>query len=93
MTRRRASGTPALPERAPVPVEILHTSGCGRWEAARAAVHRVAAEAGVAITISERLVGSMEAARELRFLGSPTVRVRGRDVQPEVEEHEDFSLG
>ena len=77
----------------PVPVEVLHTAGCGRWEAARAAVLRVAEEEAVLITISERLLDSVEDAKELRFPGSPTVRVRGRDVQPEADELEDFGLG
>jgi len=33
-----------------------------------------------------------EAARNLRFLGSPTVRVNGRDVEPGAEERPDFTL-
>ena len=77
----------------PVPVEILHTPGCGRWGAARAAVKRVGEEEEVAVTISERLIDSLDLARASRFAGSPTVRVRGRDVQPEADELEDFGLG
>jgi hypothetical protein len=38
-------------------------------------------------------VDTPEAARALRFPGSPTVRVRGRDVQPEAEERTDYGLG
>ena len=33
------------------------------------------------------------AADTLRFVGSPTVRVRGRDVQPEAEADTDYGLG
>jgi len=29
----------------------------------------------------------------LRFVGSPAVRVRGRDVQPEAEQRTDYGLG
>jgi len=29
----------------------------------------------------------------VRFVGSPTVRVRGRDVQPEAEARTDYGLG
>ena len=88
-----ASGGPEEAGGAPIPVEVLHTAGCGRWEAARGAVLRVAEEQGITVTVSARLVDDAQAARELRFLGSPTVRVRGRDVQPEADERDDFGLG
>jgi len=31
--------------------------------------------------------------KTLRFPGSPTIRVRGRDLQPEVAETGDFGFG
>lgn len=77
----------------PVPVEVLHTAGCGRWEAARDAVLRVAETEGIAVVLTERVVDSVDEAWALRFPGSPTVRVRGRDVQPGVDELEGFGLG
>lgn len=77
----------------PVSVEILHTVGCGHWQAARDAVRRVAEEVGVAVTATDTIVDTPEAAQALRFPGSPTVRVRGRDVQPEAEERTDYGLG
>ena len=77
----------------PVPVEIIHTQGCGNWEAARDAVYRVAEEVGVVVSVSDVVVDSQETAEALRFAGSPTVRVRRRDVQPEAEERTDYGLG
>jgi len=53
----------------------------------------VAEQETIVITISETIVSTDDEARSLRFPGSPTVRVRGRDVQSEVEEVADFSLG
>lgn len=76
-----------------VPVEILHTPGCGNWQTARDAVYRVAEEVGVAVALSDAVVDSLGAADTLRFVGSPTVRVRGRDVQPEAEARADYGLG
>jgi len=76
-----------------IPVEILHTEGCGNWQAAREAVYRVAEEAGTAVELSETVVETQEAAEVLCFSGSPTVRVRGRDVQPEAEQRTDYGLG
>jgi len=79
--------------RPPVLVEVLHTPGCGRWEAAFGAVVHVAEEEGIVVTPSERVVAGEDEARALRFPGSPTVRVAGQDVQPEVDELQDFGLG
>ena len=77
----------------PVSVEILHTAGCGNWPSARDAVLRVAEEAGVAVALTETVVATSESAVAQRFVGSPSVRVRGRDVQPEVETRTDYGLG
>ena len=77
----------------PILVEILHTEGCGNWQAARDAVYRVAEEAGAAVTLSETVVLTQAAADALRFSGSPTVRVRGHDVQPEAEQRTEYGLG
>jgi len=77
----------------PIPVEIFHTPGCGNWQVARDAVSRVAGEVGVEVELSEVVIASLEAAQAQRFVGSPSVRVRGRDVQPEAEARVDYGLG
>jgi len=74
-------------------VEILHTTGCGSWEAARDRVLGVAREEGVPIALEERLVDTLPEARAWRFPGSPTIRIDGRDLQPKVEARDDFGLG
>lgn len=81
-------GAPGL-----VPVEILHTSGCGNWQVARDAVCRVAGELGVGMELTDTVVDTPETAAALRFVGSPSVRVRGHDVQPEAERRTDYGLG
>jgi len=76
-----------------IPVEILHTEGCGNWRGARDAVRRVADEVGVAVALTDIVVDSPETADAQRFVGSPTVRVRGHDVQPDAEQRTDYGLG
>jgi len=71
-------------------VEILYFEGCPNHEAARGLVELVAAELQVEPEIDVVEVPDAEAATELRFLGSPTVRVNGRDVEPGAEERGDF---
>ena len=71
-------------------VEILYFDGCPNHEPAQALVERVAGELDLEPDIDLIRVPDPAAASELRFLGSPTVRVDGRDVEPGAEERGDF---
>lgn len=73
-------------------VEILYFEGCPNHEAARALVERIAAALRVEPEIDLVDVPDAAAAERLRFLGSPTVRVDGRDVEPGAEQRDDFVL-
>src|SRR6266540_1095644 len=71
-------------------VEILYFDGCPNHESARSLVGRVAAELEVEPEIDLVEVPDAGAAAQLRFLGSPTIRVNGRDVEPGADKREDF---
>jgi hypothetical protein len=73
-------------------VEILYFEGCPNHEPVRATVERIAGQLRVEPEIELVEVANPETALELRFLGSPTVRVNGRDVEPGAEERRDFAL-
>jgi hypothetical protein len=73
-------------------VEILYFDGCPNHEPARALVERVAAEQRVEPAIELVEVVGPDAAADLRFLGSPTIRIDGRDVEPGAEERNEFVL-
>jgi hypothetical protein len=71
-------------------VEILYFDGCPNHQAARILVERVAAELRLEPEVDLVEVPDADAAARLRFLGSPSVRVDGRDVEPGAEERRDF---
>ena len=73
-------------------VEILYFEGCPNHEPARALVERLARELRVEPEIELVQVADAEAALKLRFLGSPTVRVDGVDVEPGAEERRNFAF-
>jgi hypothetical protein len=73
-------------------VEILYFDGCPNHEATRELVERVATEFAVHAQPELVEVPDGEAARALRFLGSPTVRVDGRDVEPGAEDRTEYVL-
>jgi hypothetical protein len=63
-------------------VEVLTVAGCPNHDAAIALVHRVCAELGSNAEIRVMDIPDQQAAEQARFLGSPTIRVDGRDVEP-----------
>jgi hypothetical protein len=73
-----------------VKVELLYFDGCPSYEALLPELRELAAARGAELEL--RLVESHEAAEAERFLGSPTVRVDGRDVEPAAADRDDFGL-
>jgi hypothetical protein len=73
-------------------VEILSVPGCPNRAGARELVERVAGELRLQPTIELIEVADGEGAARLRFLGSPTVRVDGRDVERGAEDRTEFVL-
>jgi hypothetical protein len=55
-------------------------------------IERVAGELGFEPEVRLVNVGDQEAAERLRFLGSPTIRIGGRDVDPYTQERTDYGL-
>lgn len=77
----------------PVRVEILARKDCESRGMAAIVVERVAAEIGVPVALEMINVTSEAQAKKRRFLGSPTVRVDGLDVEPGTNGSTDFTLG
>jgi hypothetical protein len=64
-------------------VELLWWRECPSWERALAMLREAMAEVGLAPDALEvREVDTDEAARREEFVGSPTIRVNGGDIQP-----------
>ena len=73
-------------------VEVLYVSDCPTHPAALRLVKNVLAAEGVATDIREVLVRDVGMAGELRFVGSPTIRINGRDVAGELQTAKNFAL-
>jgi hypothetical protein len=63
-------------------VELLYFDGCPSAAAAEALLRRILAEEGRTPRLTKILVRTPEQAAAVRFLGSPTVRVDGLDIEP-----------
>lgn len=73
-------------------IEVLTFEGCPNAAAARELVERVAADSPVDAEIAYVDVPDPEAAERLRFMGSPTIRVDGRDIEPGADERNEYVL-
>ena len=83
---------PAAATRAGPLVEILYFHGCPNHHPAIVLVERVSRELGLQPELQLVNVPDQPAAQRLRFLGSPTIRVGGVDVDPHTEERNDYAL-
>jgi hypothetical protein len=75
-----------------VTVEVLYFDGCPNHEALLPRLRELLAQASISTEIDLRRITDDEAAQRERFLGSPTVRVNGRDIEPDAERRTDFGL-
>jgi hypothetical protein len=73
-------------------VEILYFAECTTYKTAEKTLREVLVEEGMAAEVKLVAVNTDEDARRLRFAGSPTIRVGGKDLFP-VSEREDWRLG
>lgn len=73
-------------------IEVLTFEGCPHGDPALELAYRVVRETGADAEVRRVDVPDAEAAIEQRFLGSPTIRVDGRDVEPGAGERHDYAL-
>ncbi len=86
--RRRGCGHGA----APVRVELLYFEGCPNYERLVTRLRALVEELSPGAELTARRIESAEDAQREGFLGSPTVRVDGLDVDPGASKRRDFGL-
>ena len=74
-------------------LELLFAPGCEAIEGTVAMVNETLRELDFAAEVSKIMVDSLEKARELRFLGSPSIRVNGHDIELGADQRRDYGLG
>jgi hypothetical protein len=69
-----------------VTIELLFWEECPSYPEAKALLQEVLDERGIRVPIDMREVRTRDEAVTLSFPGSPTIRIDGRDVDPEGAE-------
>lgn len=73
-------------------VQLLYFDGCPNHEPLLARLRAILAREGSGRGVELLRVESDEEAQRLGFLGSPTLRIDGRDVDPGAAQRRDFGL-
>ncbi len=73
-------------------IEFLYFRGCPNHETARQLLREVLRESNIKVTLDNMRIDSHDEALAKRFLGSPTIRINGVDIEPGVENHADFGM-
>ena len=73
-------------------VEVVYFAGCPNHEALLVHLRELLSAVGASADIDLVRVEDTEAAERERFLGSPTLRIDGEDVEPGADGRTDFGL-
>ena len=74
-------------------IEVLYFDGCPHHAPTVERVKQIAADLGVQERVEEIEVASPDQAQQLCFLGSPTVRVNGVDIDSSARQRTTYGLG
>ncbi|MEJ2689168.1 MAG: thioredoxin family protein [Deltaproteobacteria bacterium] len=75
-----------------VDVKVLSMKGCQATPQTIKLVESVAKEMNINIKLTEVVVKTPEQAQKNRFIGSPTVRINGVDIDPDSRKIERFGV-
>lgn len=73
-------------------IEVLYVPNCPNHAEALQRLHEILPVESFQETVCEVLVKDTEMAHLLKFPGSPTIRINGKDVEPQSEQGAKFGL-
>lgn len=73
-------------------IELLYFAGCPHHRPTRELVDTTLSELGLDAEVEEIDVRDEREAERLRFLGSPTIRVDGADIEPGADSRTEYAL-
>jgi hypothetical protein len=73
-------------------IELLYFAGCPAYQEAEALIEEVVRSLGTPAEVESCEVKEADEAARMRFLGSPTIRVDGMDIDPVARSSTDYGL-
>jgi hypothetical protein len=74
-------------------IEALFAPGCGSRDATLLIINKLTNEQGVKVDLTETTICSIPEAKTAKFLGSPSIRINGKDIEPESIGKTDYGFG
>ena len=74
-------------------VELLVTPGCAARQKTEEILNKIFLEFALEGSFETIVINTAEMAADLKFPGSPTVRVNGRDIEPDADKSLNYGLG
>ena len=74
-------------------IAVLYIADCPNHGPTVERVRKVLQSVGVRATVEQEAIRTEQDAQMWRFLGSPTVRVNGQDIEPEARSAQQFGFG
>jgi hypothetical protein len=79
-------------EVSPIQIEVLYFEDCPNHLPTVERINAVLREEGSSADVREVLVSDVSTAKRVKFLGSPTIRVNGIDIEPSAKDRREFGL-
>lgn len=73
-------------------IEVLYFDGCPSTDAFLPRLRELVVRVGAEDRLELRAVETIDAAERERFLGSPSVRIDGRDIEPGADDRTDYGM-
>lgn len=73
-------------------VQLLYLPDCPNYQPTRELIEQTGRELGLDLDLELIAINDEASAHRLRFIGSPTVRIDGRDVEPDARGRTDVAL-
>jgi hypothetical protein len=74
-------------------IELLYLDGCPNHKMTLRDLDEIMRQEGLDGRVTLVRVESEDDAKRLRFSGSPTLRIKGTDIEQSARESEDFGIG
>ena len=75
-----------------ISVKVLSIKNCPATPPTISLVRSTARELGIDVEVTNIVINTLEEANERRFIGSPTVRINGLDIDPSMRSVDQFGL-
>ena len=73
-------------------IQVLYTDGCSHYQAALQQIEMLRSKISVPTRVETICIKNIEQAQMFRFMGSPSIRFNGKEIEPLTEDIKVYGL-